>query len=74
VVDGLEKGIARPKVTVQGSRSDARVFGNVVQAGVCAVPCERLLGDLQNALAIPLGIGAQLMRGGWERFVGIKKM
>jgi hypothetical protein len=74
VVDGFEKGIARRKVTVQGSRSDPRVFGNVVQAGVCAVTCERLLGDFQNALAIPLGIGARLPWGRLGAFRRHKKM
>ena len=59
--------------TIQDRNRNA-FLSNVVQAGVCAVTCERLLGDFQNAPAIPLGTGARLTRGKFGAFVGIKKM
>jgi len=35
-IDRLEQCIARRKVAVQSSRSNARLFGDVIEAGICA--------------------------------------
>ncbi len=50
-------------MAIQSPRPNACLFGDVVQAGVCARPGERLLGDLQNAFAIPQRVGARLSLG-----------
>jgi lactam utilization protein B len=53
-------------VAIQSSRSDACLFGNVVEAGIRAGPGKRLLRHLQNALAVPLRVGA---RFSWGHFL-----
>jgi hypothetical protein len=40
------------------------MFGDIVQAGVPAKAGKRLLRHLQNALAVPLRIGARLSLDG----------
>jgi hypothetical protein len=50
-------------VAIQGPRPNTCLFGDVVQAGICARPGERILGDFQNAFAIPLRVGAGLSLG-----------
>src|SRR6202521_1943790 len=60
-------------MAIQSPRPNTCLFGDVVQAGICARPGKRLLGDFQNALAIPLGIGARLTRGRLGAFRRHKK-
>src|SRR5258708_5967516 len=55
-INGFDQRIACRKVAIESSRSNACVFGDIIQAGVCAGPGKRLLGDVQNALAIALRI------------------
>src|SRR5262249_12261919 len=62
-IDRLEKRIARRKMAVQSSRPNPSLCGDVVQAGICARPGERLLGYFQNAFSVTLRIGAQLTPG-----------
>jgi hypothetical protein len=49
-------------VAIQSSRPNTRLFSNVVEAGVRAGPGKRLLRHLQNALAVPLRIGARFAK------------
>jgi hypothetical protein len=67
-IDRLEKYITRRKVAVQCSWPNLCLFGDVVQAGVRAGAGERLLGHLQNALAITLRISARLSPNGLRTF------
>ena len=55
-VDRHQEFLARGKVTIQSSRSNTGLFGDVVQAGIRSRTSERLPGHFQNALAIPLRI------------------
>jgi hypothetical protein len=41
------------------------LLGDVVEAGVCAVPGKRFLSYFENPLAIPLRIGTGLASGGF---------
>ena len=65
-IDRFDQCIARRKVAIQSSRSNACLFGDVVEAGVRAGPGKRLLRHLQNALAVPLRVGA---RFSWGNFL-----
>src|SRR5579862_3267136 len=57
-------------MAVQSPRPNSCLFGDVVQARICARPGERLLGDLQNAFAIPLRVRAGLSAVRWGTFLG----
>ena len=59
----FDQGIARGKVTIQSSRAHARLFGDIVQAGVGAKAGKRLLRHLQYALAVPLRIACAAFAG-----------
>jgi len=61
-------------VAIQSSRSNPSPFGDVIEAGVRAGPSKRLLRHLQNALAVPLRIGARFSRGNFLSFGGHKKV
>jgi len=63
-IDRFDQGVARGKVTIQSPRAHIRLFGNLVQAGVSAKTCKRLLRNLQNTLAVPQRIGAGLSGDG----------
>jgi hypothetical protein len=61
-------------VAIQSSCSNTCIFGEVIKAGTCAGPGERLLGHFPNALAITLRIRARgFRRMGCERFVAMIK-
>jgi hypothetical protein len=45
-------------VAIQGSRSNAYQFGNVVKTGVCAMPSKRFFRHVENPFAVPLSICA----------------
>src|SRR5207237_717800 len=62
-IDRFDQCISRRKVAIQSSRSNTCLFGDVVEAGVRAEPSKRLLRHLQNALAVPLRVGARFSRG-----------
>lgn len=63
--DRPPQGVPRvQKKSIESSRSDARLPGNIVQADVCARSGESLLGNFQNAFAVALCIGAGLTRSG----------
>ena len=55
-IGGFNQGVSGRKVTVQSAGSDARLFGNVVQAAIRAKAGKRLLCSFQNELAIALRI------------------
>ncbi len=57
-VNRFEKFFPSRKVTIQSARSDARLFGDFVQAGIRARTSKRLPGNFEDALAIALRIGA----------------
>lgn len=63
-IDRFDQGVSGGKVTVQSSGSNSCLFGNIVQAGVRAKTCKRLLRHLQNTLAVPLRIRARLSGDG----------
>jgi len=50
-------------VAIKGSCSHARFLGNVIEACIGTAARKRLLRDRQNALAIPLRVGARLPLG-----------
>jgi hypothetical protein len=56
-------------VAIERAGSDARLFGDVVQAGVGSEARKRFLGNFDDALAVSLGIhtglAARLCRGRW---------
>jgi hypothetical protein len=57
-VDGFDEGVPRGEVAVKRAGSDACLAGYVIETGGSSVAGEYILGDLENAPAIPLGIGA----------------
>jgi len=57
-------------MAVQRTGAHLGLLGNFVQAGFRAIPGERLLGYLQNAVAIPLRIGARFSGGGLNTLGG----
>ena len=57
-------------MAVQRSRSDASLFGDVIQACLRAELSEGRFGNLQNAAAIPFRIGAEFSLGSWGMFGG----
>ncbi len=67
-VDGFDQGVAGGKVAVERARADAGLAGDIVEARGGAVAGEDLLGNLKDALAVALGIGARLA-GGWRWFL-----
>jgi hypothetical protein len=67
-VNRLEECVARRKVTIQSSRSNPCLLGDIVQADVRAGTSEGLFRDLKNALTIALRIGAQSSRDGLGTF------
>jgi hypothetical protein len=66
----LDKLFARRKVPIQGSWSDARPFGDVIQAGVCTRLCKSLLPHLEDPLAVPLCVVRGFRSLDFLRFVG----
>jgi hypothetical protein len=69
-IDRLDEGIPGREMAIQGSGSDARLSGDVVEAGVGAVASKGLFGHFQDALAIAQGIGAGFARSGLCSFCG----
>ena len=72
-IDRFDQCVSRRKVAIQSSRSDACLFSDVVEAGIRARPGKRLLRHLQNALAVPLRIGARFSWGNFLMFGRHKK-
>ncbi len=62
-INRFQKLFSRGEVAIQGPRSDARLPGDVVQAGIGPRTCERLLRDSQNAFTIPLRVNARFSFG-----------
>jgi hypothetical protein len=46
-------------VTIQSSGAHARLFGDIVKAGVCAKAGKRIFSHVQDALAVPLSVCTQ---------------
>jgi|HubBroStandDraft_2_1064218.scaffolds.fasta_scaffold67188_2 hypothetical protein len=63
-IDRLKECLASRKMSIESSRSDARLPGNIVQADVCTRSGKSLLCNFQNAFAVVLCIGAGLTRSG----------
>ena len=61
---GLDEGVAGGKVAVESSGADLGAAGDVIQGGLCPMLGEGFAGNLQDALAIALRIGA------WPAFDG----
>lgn len=62
-IDGFNQGIASGEVTIKRSRAYARLTGDVIKAGRCAIPSEGMFGDLENSLAISLRVGTEFAGG-----------
>ena len=62
-IDRFDQGIAGREVAVERAGSNPGLTGDVIEAGARAVACEGLLGDLEDALAVALSIGAGLAGG-----------
>lgn len=56
--DSLDEGFAGGEMAVEGAGTDPGGAGDVFKTDACAFTGEELPGDVQDALAVPLGIGA----------------
>ena len=68
-IDGLDKCVPGREVTVERTGANAGLPGNIVEAGGSAVAGEDLFGDLKDALAVALGIGAGLASRRWRQLL-----
>src|SRR5277367_1264041 len=55
-------------MAVQRTRSNARLFGDVIEACLRTKLGERLFGNLQNTVAVPFRIGAGFSLRSWGTF------
>ena len=64
--DSFDEGVASWEVAIEGGVADAGSACDVVEAGICSIAGENLLGYLKDALAVTLRIGAGFAsRWGW---------
>jgi hypothetical protein len=65
VEDGFDEVVAGGEVAVESSGAHFGAAGDVVERSVRAVLGEGFTGDLQDSLAVPLGVDSGPAHGGW---------
>ena len=70
LVNGLNEGIARGEVAIEGARADRSLFRNIVETGFSAEMGKGGLRYFQDPFAVAQSIDAGLARGGLRGFSG----